>query len=89
MLLWHYFVQKEIGLPLSSALKDVLPYLGIAGGVMFVVWFLTQEINNIYLQVCSKIVLAALFYVVVMWCSGSVTFRESFNYVKSKKKQNG
>lgn len=89
LLVWHYFVQKEIDLPLSSALKDILPYLGIAGGVMFVVWFLTQEINNIYLQVCSKIVLAALFYVVVMWCSGAVTFRESFNYVKSKKKQNG
>ena len=89
LLVWHYFVQKEIGLPLSSVLKDVLPYLGIAGGVMFVVWFLTQEINNIYLLVCSKIVLAALFYVVVMRCSGAVTFRESFNYVKSKKKQNG
>ena len=88
LLIWHYFVQKEIGLPLSSALKDVLPYLGIAGGVMCFTYYVTAIITtNLYGAFALKIVIAAVTFVLIMWLSGSVTFKESIGYIFRKKEK--
>lgn len=86
LLVWHYFVQKEIGLPLSSALKDVLPYLGIAGGVMCFTYYVTAIITtNLYGSFALKILIAAVSFVLIMWFSGSVTFKESIGYIFRKR----
>ena len=88
LLVWHYFVQKEIGLLLSSALKDVLPYLGIAGGVMCFTYYVTAIITtNLYGAFALKIVIAAVSFVFIMWLSGSVTFKESIGYIFRKKEK--
>ena len=86
LFVWHYFVQREIGLPLSSALKDVLPYLGIAGGVMCFTYYVTTIITtNLYGTLALKIVIAAVTFVLIMWLSGSVTFKESIGYIFRKR----
>ena len=85
LLVWHYFVQKEIGLPLSSVLKDVLPYLGIAAGVMCFTFYVTATITNVYWLFVLKIVIAAVTFVLIMWLSGSVTFKESIGYIFRKR----
>lgn len=88
LLTWHYFVQREIGLKLRHALADILPYAIIAATVMAITYNLTYSIENIYIRLASKIILAAALYAAAMWVSRSVTFKESIAYFK-KKKTNG
>ena len=85
LLTWHYFVWQEIGLKLSHALMDILPYAAIAATVMVITYYTTRSIENIYLRLASKIVLAAALYVTAMWGSRSVTFKESIQYFIKKK----
>ena len=59
LLTWHYFVWQEIGLKLRHALMDILPYAAIAATVMVITYYTTRSIENIYLRLASKIVLAA------------------------------
>ena len=85
LLTWHYFVWQEIGLKLRHALIDILPYAVIAATVMVITYYSTRSIENIYLRLASKIVLAAALYIAAMWGSRSVTFKESIQYFIKKK----
>lgn len=81
LLVWHYFVWKEIRLGLFAALKDILPFLFIAALVMGITYYATSYIGNIYLLFVGKIVIAASLYIFIMWVSRSVTFKESVQYL--------
>lgn len=85
LLVWQYFIHKELGLTFFQAMKDILPYAFCAAATMFAVGWLTAGITNIYLLLAAKIVGAALLYTLLMWASGSVTFKESINYLFHKK----
>jgi Membrane protein involved in the export of O-antigen and teichoic acid len=80
LLVWQYFVWKEIRLSFFLAMKDILPYAVIAGGVMLGTGYITSFLTNIYIILVAKITIAAAAYSAIMWISGSVTFKESFNY---------
>lgn len=84
LLVWHYFVWREIRLSLLVALKDMVPYAVIAGGVMGMVYYATLTIQNIYWLFAVKVMMAVLLYIVMMWLSDSVTFRETVEYAKRK-----
>ena len=84
LLVWHYFVWREIQLSLFMAMKDILPFAVIAAGVMAATYYITFHITNIYLLFASKILIAALLYISIMWLSRSVTFRESIHYILKK-----
>lgn len=86
LLVWQYFVWHEIRLSLFQALKDILPFAIIAGGTMLITAYITQGISNIYFAFVAKIILAAILYITIMWLSGSVTFKESLNYIYKKKR---
>ena len=81
LLVWHWFVWREIQLSLWLALKDILPFAVIAAGVMAVTFYATSGIQNLYLLMAAKIVMAAVLYSAILWLSGSVTFRESLRYI--------
>ena len=84
LLVWHYFVWREIRLSLFMALKDVLPFAVIAAGVMAAAYYITIGITNLYLLIISKVLIAAMLYTAIMWLSRSVTFRESLHYIIKK-----
>lgn len=84
LLVWHYFVWRQIRLPLLVALKDILPFALIATGVMAVTYYVTLGIANLYLLMAGKIILAGTLYTAVLWLSGSVTFKESLHYLLKK-----
>lgn len=86
LLVWHYFVRREINLRLFDALKDIFSFALIAALVMGVTYLITNGIPNIYIRLIAKIALAATLYISVMWLSGSVTYKESINYLLKKKK---
>ena len=87
LLVWQYFVNKEIKLSLWSALKDIFPFAFIAATVMTITYFITREIDSIYLRLTTKIIIAASFYFCIMWFSKSVTFRECIDYLLKKNKR--
>ena len=84
LFVWHYFVFREIQLSIWNALQDVLGFALIAAMSMLIAWFFTKEIKNIYLLLFSKIVLAAVIYMVVVWVSGAKTVRECVQYLRKK-----
>ena len=84
LMVWRYFVWKEIGYRFIHLLKDILPFLFIAAGVMFITSYLTNRIENIYLLFISKIFIAALLYILIMWISGAQTLKESIHYIRKK-----
>lgn len=87
LLVWQYFVWREIGLSLFQALQDILPYAFIAGITMWVTGYITRLFElNLYVTCLSRILLAALIYTIIMWLSGSVTFKESVQYLMKKKR---
>ena len=87
LLIWHYFVWREIRLSIFSALKDILSFGLIAAAVMTAVHFLTAFIQDIYLLISVKIVSASLFYLLIMWASRSATFRESMEYLLKRERK--
>lgn len=84
LLVWHYFVWREIRYRFIHLLMDIVPFLAIAGGVMIATHFLTLNIDNIHLLFVSKIAIAGLLYILIMWMSGAKTFKESIQYLKKK-----
>lgn len=85
LLIWHYFVWKEIKISFFMALKDISFFAAAAIFTMMVTYFVTESIGNMYLLIASKIIIAAILYIFIMWISRSVTFRESINYIFKRK----
>lgn len=88
MFLWHSWLQREIPLRLTTALKDILPFAFVAAASMIATYFLTRGIENIYLLLAARILLAAALYLGVIWMAGAKILRESIEYIKSKKIEN-
>ncbi|OAV66961.1 Lipopolysaccharide biosynthesis protein wzxC [Bacteroidales bacterium Barb6XT] len=82
---WHYFVQKLTGLRSQSVLKDIAPYLGITLATFALTWLITKGIENLYLLLFSKIIIASALYIVAMRLTNSTLFNESLAYIKSNK----
>jgi O-antigen/teichoic acid export membrane protein len=96
LFIWHYFVNKLIGIRWWQVLKDILPYLSITAGGFFIAWISTRNIENIYLLCSLKIVIVTALYVLIMKCSRSAIFEESIGFLtgrlivsKSKAKPSG
>ena len=84
LLVWHYFVWREIRLRLFQELKDIMPFAIISGGIMIATYYITLFMQNIYLLFVSKVIIASSLYMIIMWCSGSITFKESIQYVRHR-----
>lgn len=84
---WQYFIWKEIRLSLWNALKDTVPFAGIATATMVATYYITIEINNIYLMLIAKIVLAIAIYSLIMWFSKVAIFKESIKYLTGRSKK--
>ncbi|MBR1788812.1 MAG: lipopolysaccharide biosynthesis protein [Bacteroidaceae bacterium] len=81
LLVWQWFARRLIGLRLRDALCDVLPFLFFTLLVMGFTWWATRPIQNLWLLLVSKVVLATLLYVGVMWLSGARIMKESVDYL--------
>lgn len=86
VFIWHYFAWKYIKITLFQAAKDIMPYLLTASGAMVITYFVTLSIENIYLLLGAKVIIAAALYSLMMWLSNSVIFRESIHYLFRRKK---
>ncbi|MBQ8502270.1 MAG: lipopolysaccharide biosynthesis protein [Bacteroides sp.] len=87
LLLWNYWVWREIGLTLWHTLLDILPYASTAVTVMVAAHYLTLDWPDICLRLAGKVGIAASLYILIMWLSRSVTFKESIRYLRHIKKR--
>jgi hypothetical protein len=51
---------------------------------MILTYFLTRGIENIYLLLVVRVLMAAVIYVVAMWLSGAKIFKECIGYLRKK-----
>lgn len=86
VLVWQYFVWKEIRLTLIQAFRDILPFCFTAGAVMLCTAYCVEHLHlNVYGTCIAKIIMAATLYTSIMWLSKSVTFRETVQYLLKRK----
>lgn len=85
LLVWQYFARREIHITLLMAIKDIFPFFIIALGTISATYLITQNLSNIYLSMITKILVAAILYIGIMWASNSVTFKECLNYLLKKR----
>ena len=86
LFVWQWFAWKLIRLSLWDVLKDVVPFLLLAGTVMAAGWFVTRSIDNIYISLAVKIITAAVLYVGLTYLSGAKIMRETIDYLIKKKR---
>jgi O-antigen/teichoic acid export membrane protein len=82
ILIWHYFIYKEITYKLSSLMYDIMPFLCTAIISTVASYYMTNTISNIYLLFICKIVITCILYISIIWLSGSQTFKECISYIK-------
>lgn len=66
LLVWQVYAKKMIGVRLWDVLKDTIPFALISMAIMMLVWWTTKGIDNNYLLLVVRIVLAAILYAIVM-----------------------
>lgn len=82
---WHYWVWRLIHLSPLAAIKDIIPFIGIALLSLVVSYVLCAGIENIYLRLLGKILTMALVYGGIMKISNATVFNESIGFIFKKK----
>ena len=84
VFVWHFFTYRLMGYRLLAFLKDIMPFGLAAGGVMVATGLMTQTIENLWMLLASRVVIAAILYYGVMRISGAVILKECLAFVKGK-----
>lgn len=82
ILVWYYFVHREIHLRLWEVVKDISPYLLITCVLIYIAQLLTLQIDSLYLKFTAKVVFVAVTYCLTIWLLGSTIFRESITFIR-------
>ena len=82
ILVWYYFVHREIHLRLWEVVKDISPYLLITCVLIYIAHLLTLQIDSLYLKFTAKVVFVAVTYCLTIWLLGSTIFRESITFIR-------
>lgn len=87
LLLWHFFLWKEIRLSLWAVLKDTLPFMLIATLVMGLTYVFTLPIQHTLLLLVVRMLVAAVLYLAILWVLKAKILRESLSYLTKRKVQ--
>lgn len=81
LAIWQWWARRLTGLTFMEALRDIVPFLVFTLAVLAVTWWLTQGIENLWLLLISRVLIAAALYGGVMWLSGAKIMRETIRYI--------
>jgi hypothetical protein len=84
--IWQWWAKRLIGLKWRWAALDILPFLAFTLTVLVITWCATKSIENLWILMLSRIVLAAVLYIGVMWFSRAQIMRETIDYLLHKKR---
>ena len=82
VFVWHFFVKRLMAYRLLDFLKDIVPFALAAAGVMVVTGFITHSIENLWLLLLSRVVIATILYYAVMRLAGTVILQECLTFIK-------
>ena len=85
LFVWLFFASRLTAYTLLLFLKDIVPFALTAGGVMAVTGLVTSSIDNLWLLLLSRIVLATLLYLGVMRLAGAQILKESIAFFRKGK----
>lgn len=85
LAIWYLFVRREINLHVGDFMRDISPYLLLSLALIFLIAWLTIEIESHILHMGCQMVSVALLYALVLKLSGSVIFKESIDFLIHKR----
>lgn len=85
LFLWHFFLWKEIRLSLWAVLKDILPFVLVATVVMGLTYVCTRPIEHQLLLLLTRMLVAAVLYLAILWLLKAKILRESLSYLVKRK----
>ena len=87
LFVWFAFASRLTAYNLLLFLKDIAPFGFAAAGVMLITGYITMPIENLWLLLLCRVVLAALLYLLVMKVAGAKMLDETLAFVKNKFKR--
>ena len=85
VIVWHFFVWREIRLRYFHAIIDIMPFLLFSAATMAATYYLTLAIKSDIILLLARILLAAIIYVGILWLLRAKILRECIQYIKKKK----
>ena len=85
LAIWQWFAWRLTGLTFMEALKDTVPFLVFTLAILAITWWITKGIENLWLLLISRILIAAVLYSGTMWLSGAKIMREAIHYIFNKR----
>ena len=86
LLVWQYAAHRIIGIRLWEVIKDVVPTMFVAAGVMILTYFATAFISSLLLLLLARIVVATLLYIGVTKMLHMEILEEAIIWLKKKRK---
>ncbi len=81
LVIWQWWAWRLTGLTFTDALRDIMPFLVFTLAVLAATWWLTSGIGNLWLLLISRILIAAVLYLGIVWVSGAKIMREAIHYI--------
>lgn len=85
LVVWQWMVKRFTGLGFFDVFKDIVPFMGCAALTMVITYFLTQSIENIYLLLGVRLLVAASIYFGIMKVLKVKILNECIAFAKRKK----
>ena len=82
LLVWLVYANKLIGIRFIDMLKDIVPFAVISMAVMAITWYLTSFIDNNWLLLIARIIIAAVLYGTIMKLLKVKMMEECLNFLK-------
>lgn len=87
MFVWHYFLWREIRLPLRTVVRELAPIFFSTLSVMGVTGWVTRGIEQDWLLLLVRVVVAAALYVAVMAVVERDMLKECMNYILKRHRE--
>lgn len=85
LVVWQWMIKRFTGLGFFDVFKDIVPFMGCAALTMVITYFLTQSIENIYLLLGVRLLVAASIYFGIMKVLKVKILNECIAFAKRKK----
>lgn len=86
LIAWQPFARRIIGLRMTDLLRDTVPFVIISAVVMLAVHYATLPVENIWLLLLLRIIVAAALYYAAMRLLNVAILRECMQFVFKKKR---
>lgn len=87
ILVWLWFIWKKVGIGYWKMVKDISPYLLISAAVMCLTQYVAGGLENLWLSLICKILMAAGLYCLFMYTFKSAVFFEAISFLRKRHSQ--